>query len=132
MRLVNLVCDHQGAAARKDKRGNIMQDKNDPAADWAREEAYWRKQHSNQPYADKNLSYDDYAPAYRFGFEAAGKFADRDYDEVEESLASDWERAEPGSAIPWDTVRPAVRAAWERMSGVISPRDPDRGVRGSI
>jgi hypothetical protein len=34
--------------------------------------------------------------------------------------------------LPWDTVRPAVKSVWEKMSGVIAPRDPDRGVRGSI
>jgi len=101
-------------------------------ADWQREEAYWREQHNRQPYADKNRSYDDYAPAYRVGFEAARKHAGKEYDEVEESLATDYEHAEPGSALPWDTVRPAARAAWDRLAGVISPRDSDRGIRGSI
>ena len=100
--------------------------------DWTQEEAYWRKQHSNQPYADKNRSYEDYAAAYRLGVEGALKHAGRDYDEVEESLAADWKRAQTGSAIPWDTVRPAVRAAWDRLGGVISLRDQDRGMRGSI
>src|SRR5437763_4014594 len=27
---------------------------------------------------------------------------------------------------------PAVSSVWEKMSGVISPRDPDRGMRDSI
>jgi hypothetical protein len=112
--------------------GNTMQNPSESTPDWAAEEAYWRKQHSQQPYADKSLSYDAYAPAYRLGYEGAGKYAGRDYDEVESSLATDWKEAQPGSAIPWDTVRPAVRAAWDRLSGVISPRDSDRGVRGSI
>ena len=100
--------------------------------DWLREEAYWREQHSRQPYADKTRSYEDYALAYRVGFEAAAKYAGKDYDEVEESLATDYEHAEAGSALPWDTVRPAARAAWDRLAGVISPRDSDRGIRGSI
>lgn len=99
---------------------------------WAIEEAYWREQHAKQPYADKNRSYDDYAAAYRIGFEGAGKYSGRSYDEVEQSLATDYQRAQPGSAVPWDTVRPAAKAAWDKLSGVISPRDPDRGTRGSI
>jgi hypothetical protein len=102
------------------------------AADWAAEEAYWREQHRNQPYADESRSYEDYAAAYRIGVEGATKYSGKDYDEVEQSLATDYQRAEPGSAIPWDSVRPAARAAWDRLSGVISPRDPDRGTRGSI
>jgi hypothetical protein len=101
-------------------------------ADWKSEEAYWREQHGTQPYADKNRSYQDYAAAYRVAVEGAGKYAGRDYDEVEQSLATDYERAEPGSGLPWDTVRPAAKAAWDRLSGVIGPRDSDRGIRGSI
>ena len=34
-----------------------------------------------------------------------------------------------GAALPWDTVRPAVNAMWDRLGGIISPRDPSRGVR---
>jgi hypothetical protein len=51
---------------------------------------------------------------------------------VEESVAADYEQAKPASALPWDTVRPAASAVWDRMAGIISPRDPDRGIRGSI
>jgi len=101
-------------------------------ADWQSEEAYWREQHDRQPYADKSRSYQDYATAYRVGFDAANKYAGKQYDEVEESLATDYEHAQAGSALPWDTVRPAARAAWDRLSGVNSPRDSDRGIRGSI
>jgi len=39
--------------------------------EWAKAEAYWREHHAKQPYADKNLSYDDYVSAYRIGHEAA-------------------------------------------------------------
>ncbi|PYK71145.1 MAG: hypothetical protein DME42_11340 [Verrucomicrobia bacterium] len=53
-------------------------------------------------------------------------------EEVEDSLASDYEEAKPSSALPWDTVRPAVSSVWERMSGVLSPREPGRGVRDFI
>ena len=52
--------------------------------------------------------------------------------DVEDSIALDYEKAKPGSALPWDTVRPAVNAVWERMAGVISPRDPGRGMRDFI
>lgn len=120
-------------------RGHNMPDENKKQSetgpggseiDWKKEEAYWREQHGKQPYADKNRSYDDYAAAYRIAVEGVGKYTGKDYDEVEDSLATDYERAQPGSAIPWDTVRPAVKAAWDRL--IISPRDPDRGIRGSI
>ncbi len=95
------------------------------------EAAYWRQQHSKQPYA-KNSSYEQFEHAYRTGYTSSEKYRGRNFDEVEQSVATDYENGKPDSALPWDTVRPAVKSVWEKMSGVIAPRDPDRGVRGSI
>jgi|GEM_PF-795488 len=101
------------------------------AVDPQKEAAYWREQHSKQPYA-KNSSYEQFEHAYRTGYEAFLKHQGKNFDEVEESVASDYEDAKPDSALPWDTVRPAVSSVWDRMAGIISPRDPSRGIRGSI
>jgi len=95
------------------------------------EAAYWREQHSKQPYA-KNSSYDQYEHAYRTGYISFQKYPGKNFDEVEESVANDYETAKPDSALPWDTVRPAMSSVWDRMSGVVGPRDFDRGIRDSI
>jgi hypothetical protein len=95
------------------------------------EAAYWREQHSKQPYA-KDHPYERFEHAYRTGYSSYEKYRGRQFDEVEESVANDYEAGKPDSALPWDTVRPAVSSVWERMSGVIAPRDPDRGMRDSI
>ena len=100
--------------------------------DPAKEEAYWREQHAKQPYADKNRTYEDYAPAYRTGVKAASKYKGKTFEEIEGDLALDYEKAQPGSALPWDHARPAVKAAWDKVSGVIAPRDPDRGMRSGF
>jgi phage tail tape-measure protein len=42
------------------------------AIDPTAEDAYWRENHSRQPYA-KDRSYDEYAPAYRTGYEGASR-----------------------------------------------------------
>lgn len=117
--------------AEKHSEGSTSGESTGSAAEWTKEETYWREHHSKQPYA-KDRPYEHYAPAYKTGFEGAQKYSGRSYDEVEESLASDYEKAQPGSGVPWDSARPAVRAAWDRLAGVISPRDPSRGMRGSI
>jgi hypothetical protein len=95
------------------------------------EAAYWRERHSKQPYA-KNSSYDQYEHAYRTGYTSFQKFRGKKFDEVEESVANDYETGKPDSALPWDTVRPAVSSVWDKMSGVVGPRDFDRGIRDSI
>src|SRR5215212_2823731 len=37
------------------------------------EDAYWREQYRNRPYYDENTAYDEYAPAYRYGWESRGR-----------------------------------------------------------
>ncbi len=58
--------------------------------DPAKEESYWREQHAKQPYADKNRSYEEYAPAYRIGAEAAVKHAGKEFEEIEDDIALDY------------------------------------------
>ena len=97
-------------------------------ADPQKEAAYWREQHSKQPYA-KNGSYDQFEHAYKTGYNSFFKYPEQNFDDVENDIALGYEQAKPGSALPWDTVLPAVNAVWDRLGGIISPRDPSRGVR---
>ena len=115
----------------RSKTTGINTDHQTSEADRQKEAAYWREQHSKQPYA-KNSSYDQYEHAYRTGYTSFQKFRGKKFDEVEESVANDYETGKPDSALPWDTVRPAVSSVWDKMSGVVGPRDFDRGIRGSI
>ncbi len=93
------------------------------------EEAHWKEHHGKQPFAKPGHSYEQFAHAYRTGYEGFDRYPGKAYEEIEDDLALDYERHRPGSALPWDTVRPAVKAAWDRVSGVITPRDVDRGLR---
>ena len=115
----------------RSKTTGINTDHQTSEADRQKEAAYWREQHSKQPYA-KTYSYDQFEHAYRTGYDAFFNYPGQTFDEVEGSVAADYEQAKPASALPWDTVRPAASAVWDRLGGVIAPRDPDRGVRGSI
>lgn len=96
------------------------------------EEQYWRENHPTQSYANEEYDYEHYAPAYRVGYEAVAKYPGKAFHEIEDDLALDYQKNAPGAALPWDHVRSATKAAWDKVSGVISPRDPSRGIRGSI
>jgi hypothetical protein len=100
--------------------------------DPAKEEAYWREKHDQQSYAAEKYTYEHYAPAYRTGIQGAVKHAGKEYDEIEDDLALDYEKHRVGSPLPWDEARHAVRAAWDRLAGVIGPRDPTRGIRSGL
>lgn len=96
------------------------------------EETYWRENHRTQEWADEGTPYEHYAPAYRTGYEGAGKYSGRDYDEIEGDLARDYEKNDANPAVPWDRARPAVRAAWHRVAGTTGPRESDRGMRAGM
>lgn len=99
------------------------------AIDPTAEDSYWRKQHAHEPYYEPGLSYDDYAPAYRTGYEGRAKVKGvRSFDEVEQDLEQDYIRNRQGSRLGWDKGRDAARAAWSRVERAI-PGDADRDGR---
>lgn len=91
------------------------------------EENYWREHHHKQPFVKPGHTYEHYAPAYRTGIEGFHKYPGRKFEEIEDDLSTDY--AKHKAALPWDDARGAARAAWDRVGGVITPRDVDRGVR---
>ena len=93
------------------------------------EEKFWREEHPKQPYADKNRPFEDYAPAYRTGAEAAQKYPGKSFEEIEDEVILDYQRGRVGAALPWDHARHAVHAAWAKLSNDIGPRDSGRGIR---
>jgi len=100
--------------------------------DLTAEEKYWQEHHYTQPHATEGTTFEHFAPAYRVGAEAAKKYPGKDFHEIEDNLALDYEKHQVGSALPWDHLRGASKAAWSKVSGLTSPRDPSRGMRGSI
>jgi hypothetical protein len=87
--------------------------------DWASEDEYWRNNYGSRPYARADLAYEHYQPAYRYGYESAGRLGTSRWDEVEGELQAGWEvDAERGERHgAWASVRDAVKDAWDRVTG---------------
>jgi hypothetical protein len=85
--------------------------------DWNSEDAYWRGAYSGRPYYRSGRSYEDYQPAYRYGYESWSRHADRGWDEVEADLRAGWDRWEHKSKSTWEEMKDAVRDAWNRLTG---------------
>lgn len=92
----------------------------DPTA----EDAYWRSNYSTRPYVDSNSSYDDYAPAYKYGWESRAKHAGRSFDETENDLSEGWSDVKGASRLGWDRAKDAVKDSWHRVERAI-PGDAD-------
>jgi hypothetical protein len=86
------------------------------AIDPTAEDAYWRANYQDRPYVATGVEYEEYAPAYRHGWEAGGRYAGREFEEVEPDLGKDWERVKSPSRLNWDKARDAAKDAWERVT----------------
>ncbi|MBV9501824.1 MAG: YsnF/AvaK domain-containing protein [Acidobacteriaceae bacterium] len=68
-------------------------------------------------YASSGASYEDYGPAYEYGYQAASdpRYQGRSWDEVESDLRSDYGLRYPNSA--WERMKASVRYGWDKITG---------------
>jgi hypothetical protein len=92
------------------------------------EEAYWRENYQNEPYHSGEYGDQDYAPAYRTGYEGRSRYPDRDFDDVENDLRAQYEQTRGSSRLGWEDAKQATRSAWHRVERAI-PGDADRDGR---
>ena len=79
------------------------------------ENEFWQSNYKSRPYVNPGSSYDEYAPAYQYGWESRGRFSGKKFDEVEGDLGRDWDRAKGKSGLRWDQAKQATRDAWDRL-----------------
>jgi hypothetical protein len=85
---------------------------------WDDEDTYWRTNYRSRPYASGGTTdYESYRPGYRYGYESANRYADRDWNDVESDLSRDWDSYEHRGNSTWENVKGAVRDAWDRVTG---------------
>jgi hypothetical protein len=110
--------------------GQTIAETVDPTA----EEAHWRENFHTRPYAIKSnvASFDEYAPAYRYGITSYQRYPGRSLDEIESDLGRDWDAVRGESSLTWDHAKHAVQDAWHRVRDAFEramPGDSDRDGR---
>jgi hypothetical protein len=80
------------------------------------EEAFWREVYFTRSYAIAGNTYDDYGPAYQYGWEAHGRHHVSKFAEIETILERDWEKAKGKSRLAWKDAKAATRDAWDRIA----------------
>lgn len=65
-------------------------------------------------YGSSGATYDQWAPAYRYGYTLAGdeRYRGKDWNAFEPEVRRDWEARNPGT---WDRMKGAVRHGWDRV-----------------
>jgi hypothetical protein len=79
------------------------------------EETFWRENYESRPYVTEGAIREDFAPAYRYGWESRERHPDKTFDDVELDLERDWEQQRGESRLPWEDAKPAARDAWDRV-----------------
>lgn len=78
----------------------------------------FRNHFSTSMYAN-TYTYEQYEPAYRYGYDLAtnNRYRERDWNEIESEAQRYWDERNPGT---WDRIRNAVRHAWEEVKDTVS------------
>jgi hypothetical protein len=92
------------------------------------EDAYWRENYRTRPYVDSTRSYEDYQPAYKYGWESRARHGNSRWEDVESDLERGWDKARGASRQTWNEARQATRDAWHRVENAM-PGDADRDGR---
>ncbi len=77
-------------------------------------------------YGSTGVSYDTYAPAYRYGYDMASdpRYQGRNFSEVEQDLRSDYGRGYPNST--WEKMKDSIRYGWDKVTGKSSSATTSR------
>lgn len=79
------------------------------------QDAYWRENYSSRPYVSRGAPYEKYQPAYRFGWEARGRYGELNWEGAESRLRQEWLEAQGTAGQAWGEARDAARDAWNRI-----------------
>jgi hypothetical protein len=94
------------------------------------EEEYWKTEYRNRPYYRAEREWEFYQPAYRYGWESAGRpeYRGRTFEEIEPELSERWNlqrRSDAPHPSEWTDVRDVSRDAYERVHSRSSRPHPD-------
>ena len=79
------------------------------------EDEWWRQNYSQRPYAKHDVPYDEYRPAYQYGWQARMMHGDASWPEIEPNLAAGWMQARGDSKLEWSDAKHAAKDAWDRI-----------------
>jgi|SRR5215471_3635474 len=92
-----------------------MQERN-KLPSWHDEDQFWRRTFSTRPYTSSSPNYEVWRGGYRYGYDAAKRYPDREWHEVEPELSHGWTSYEHRTDSAWEHVKAAVRDAWDRVT----------------
>jgi len=91
-------------------------------------ENHFRESYSAAPYYSDRYKWDDYQPAYQYGYNRYGEYKGQRFEDVEPQLQRDWDSSRGQSKMAWNDAKGAVRDGWHYIERAV-PGDADRDGR---
>lgn len=89
---------------------------------------HFRNRYQNAEYYASGRDWNDYEPAYKYGYETYGQYRGQRFEDVEDRLERNWETTKANSRLAWNEAKDAVRDGWHHIERAM-PGDFDRDGR---
>ena len=89
---------------------------------------HFRTSYNAAPYYSDRYTWNDYQPAYQYGYNTYGEYKGQRFEDVEPQLELDWDGNRERSRLAWSEARGAVRDGWHHIERTL-PGDADRDGR---
>src|SRR5438552_13821235 len=65
------------------------------------EETFWRDRYAGERYFVVGMTYEDYEPAYRYGYDMHHRYTGRKFEDVESDMSKGWDKVKAKSRLSW-------------------------------
>ena len=89
---------------------------------------HFQRTYETAPYYSAGRQWNDYEPAYRYGYDTYGEYRGQRFEDVESTLERNWDSAKADSRLAWAEAKSAVRDGWHHIERKL-PGDADRDGR---
>ena len=85
---------------------------------------HFRSTYNSASYYKADRDWNDYEPAYTYGYDTYGQYRGRRFEDVESDLERGWDKTKANSRLAWADARGAVRDGWHYVERAM-PGDAD-------
>ncbi len=90
--------------------------------------SHFKDTYQSAPYYSAGREWNDYEPAYKYGYDTYGQYRGQRFEDVEGTLERNWDATRANSRLGWSEAKGAVRDGWHHIERAM-PGDADRDGR---
>lgn len=89
---------------------------------------HFKNTYQERPYYSAERDWNDYEPAYKYGYDTYGDYRGQRFEDAEPKLEREWNSTRGDSRLEWNDAKGAVRDGWHHIERAM-PGDADRDSR---